>query len=37
MKQDALPYCLPDKRELTSTELALLEYILPQVDARSER
>jgi hypothetical protein len=32
MKEDGFPYCVPDKRELTPTELELLEYILPQVD-----
>lgn len=32
MKEGGFPYCIPDKRELTSIELALLEYLLPQVD-----
>ena len=32
MKQDSFPYCIPDKRDLTETERALLAYLLKQVD-----
>ena len=31
MKEDGFPYCIPDKRDLTETELALLTYLLKQV------
>jgi hypothetical protein len=32
MKEDGFPYCIPHKRELSSTELALLDFLLPQID-----
>ena len=32
MKEDGFPYCISHKRDLTETERALLEYLLPQVD-----
>ena len=32
MKDDSFPYCIPDRRELTSTELTLLDHLLRDVD-----
>lgn len=32
VKRKGFPYCIPDKRALTETELALLIYLLKQVD-----
>jgi len=32
MKENSFPYCISDKRDLTPTELALLDYLLKQVD-----
>jgi len=32
MKENVFPYCIPDKRDLTPTELALLDFLLKQVD-----
>lgn len=32
MRESDFPYCIPDKRDLTSTEFALLDYLLQQVD-----
>ena len=32
MKENGFPYCVPDKRELTPTEFALLDFLLKQVD-----
>ena len=35
MKEDGFPYCIPDRRELTDTESALLYFLLKQVDSVS--
>lgn len=32
MGDESFPYCIPDKRDLSSTELALLRFLLRQVD-----
>ena len=32
MRDADFPYCIPEKRDLTSTEYGLLEYLLKQVD-----
>jgi hypothetical protein len=31
MKKDGFPYCIPDKRDLSEIELALLNHLLPQL------
>jgi hypothetical protein len=33
MKENGSPYCIPDKRDLTAIESALLDYLLKQVDS----
>lgn len=32
MRQDGFPYCIPDRRDLSETELSLLTFLLSQVD-----
>lgn len=32
MREDSFPYCIPERRELTQTEVTLLEHLLGQID-----